>query len=693
MSGSKHCGAITIAILLLFGTLPGCASVERGRYAVSRLQIEGMRQMRAESLRECLLTRERDKFKLRLGAFAPTCNQPPFTSVLPELKLWSWPWSAWPTFNQSVLDQDIATILRWYRARGFYEAAVRDYVVDPPQAGQGNPCTAASCTATVRLIIDEGEPVRVHSLDIAGSAGLPAAVRNALRDSVALAPGARFDEVDYDRAKQSLRDVLRNASYAGARVDGNVEIDRLLKRARVRFELQPGPPYRFGVLRISGNGRLPEAPIRFAAGLAPEERYRPDRVDEMRIEVLALGAFSSIDVQEKLDPARHRVDVTLRVTPRDSAALRLGLGVTSGASLRTETGELESVPEWDVHLFASYERRHIAGTLGSLRLEERPRLIFGEAFPSFTTPALGNVLSLRIHEPGIIEARTDLFAESSWDYGPDSFLGFTRSDVTMRTGARRGFFVRHLLATLAFQQDLFLVGDDADNTTSDGSPTPSSYHYGFLEQNLRLDLRESATQPRSGAYFSLDATEAVRSVLSDWTSVRLIPDARVYLPLPLSSTLALRATLGALLIFEVDSGLDDLSRQLGPSSYRLRGGGANSVRGFLPGQLGAGSQGGVRRWEAMLEWRLQLGASLGAVAFMDVGDVNDGKAFRFDHLNASAGIGFRYFTVLGPLRLDAGFRIIDWQRVGSNDEIEEGANTFPFTDTPGALHLTIGDSF
>jgi hypothetical protein len=49
----------------------------------------------------------------------------------------------------------------------------------------------------------------------------------------------------------------------------------------------------------------------------------------------------------------------------------------------------------------------------------------------------------------------------------------------------------------------------------------------------------------------------------------------------------------------------------------------------------------------------------------------------------------------GParLRLDAGFRIIDWQRADGSRESDQGANMFPFTSTPGALHPTIGHSF
>jgi len=681
-----------LAISLL-GGLSGCASIERGRYGVASLEFAGMQQLRSEPLRDCLLTRERNAVTLRLGASTPRCSEPPFTRADPHVQLWTWGWAAWPTFNRSVFDQDVERIVRWYRARGFYDAEVRELTFEPAAAGQGHPCHAQPCAVHVRVLIREGEPVLVQAVELSGIEALPRALRDSLGDALALRVGARFDEGDYDQGKQALVRVLRDAGFAQARVEGKVEVDVPQRQARVRFDVRPGAAYAFGTLRVTGQGRLPEAPILAAAGVVPGESYRPQRVDEIRVEVLALGAFSAVEVKETPDEPRQRMNLTLEVTPLATDQLRLGLGVTSGASRRSETGDLESIPQWDVHLLGRYERRHLFGTLGALYLEEQPRLIFGDVFPAPSNPHLGNIVTLRVHEPGIIEARTDLFLQSSWDYGPDPFLGFVRSDILLRLGARRGFFAHHVVATLAVQQDMFVVASGPDNVTSDGTPTPSTYYYEFLEQDLRLDLRDQTARPSSGAYFALNSTESVRTFASDWASWRIAPDARCYLPLPLSSVLALRAALGALFIFDANPELDDLSQRLGPSNYRLRGGGANSVRGFLPGELGAGSQGGLRRWESSVEWRLRFGASLSFVGFMDFGDVNDGTSFRFDHLNTTAGFGLRYFTLLGALRFDAGFRILPWQRADGSDGVEEGDSTLPFTHTPGALHLTIGDSF
>jgi translocation and assembly module TamA len=173
----------------------------------------------------------------------------------------------------------------------------------------------------------------------------------------------------------------------------------------------------------------------------------------------------------------------------------------------------------------------------------------------------------------------------------------------------------------------------------------------------------------------------------------LAPEARGYLPLPLDIVFATRFAMGAIFVVKSSGDLDDLSQRLGPTSYRLRGGGANSNRGFLPGQLGAGIQGGLRRWESSAELRLAFGESLGLVGFLDAGDVNDSAYYRFSHLNTSAGFGLRYHTVIGVLRLDVGFRVPAWQRTDSSGGIEDDANNLPWSRTPGAVHFTIGESF
>src|SRR4029453_13887759 len=113
----------------------------------------------------------------------------------------------------------------------------------------------------------------------------------------------------------------------------------------------------------------------------------------------------------------------------------------------------------------------------------------------------------------------------------------------------------------------------------------------------------------------------------------------------------------SLFVLDARPSLDPLSRELGPTNYRLRGGGASSNRGFTAGTLGAGLDGGTRRWETSLELRVPIGQSFVVAGFADFGDVSRGAAFRFNHLDTTLGYGLRYYTVIGAIRLDVGYRI------------------------------------
>jgi outer membrane translocation and assembly module TamA len=75
--------------------------------------------------------------------------------------------------------------------------------------------------------------------------------------------------------------------------------------------------------------------------------------------------------------------------------------------------------------------------------------------------------------------------------------------------------------------------------------------------------------------------------------------------------------------------------------------------------------------------------ALGVALFLDLGDVNDRRRFRFDERNPAAGFGLRYLTPVGTLRADLGFRLGD---------VPEPEPRLLF-GTPGALHVTIGEAF
>jgi outer membrane protein insertion porin family/translocation and assembly module TamA len=101
--------------------------------------------------------------------------------------------------------------------------------------------------------------------------------------------------------------------------------------------------------------------------------------------------------------------------------------------------------------------------------------------------------------------------------------------------------------------------------------------------------------------------------------------------------------------------------------------------------------GGLTLWEASIEMRFPLGflSPLGAVVFLDSSDVRSEVAeFGLDTPHLAPGLGLRYPTPVGPVRLDVGFRVLE--ALGR----EEPQGTPPeLFGAPLTLQLAVGQAF
>lgn len=626
------------------------------------------------------------------------------------------------------------------------------------------------CPVDVAIRVEEGEPVRIASVALLGVDDLEPRLQRALANRVPFAPGDRFDEAVYDGGKEALLARLEAASHARARVQGEVVVDPEARTADVIYRLAPGPRCRFGPIRVVGQGDLPVAPILGAAYLREGDDYDVTALSDAERAIYGLGAFASVRVEPQLDSTEGEViPITIFVEPGRELRYGLGVGLESG---RIDFGDQSStaVPQWDVHLLLRVEHRNLFGGLQSLAVEDRPRLLFRDVFPGIGEgPQLGNELRVRFVQPAFLEPRTSLVFRGEWDVGPPPFGGdFFRHDIDASLGPERKFLGGRLTVAAGIRANAFInldneqatIGadaptlptfptvrvcdaegerdppqvkalesivandDDADQvagaedllgawraTTREGLFRPCDYTAVLLEQRIRLDLRDRPLRTRRGVYLDVGLQEA--GLVGAFDYIRITPDARFYAPLPARMVLAVRFTLGATFVLGARV-RDEVTRRLGPDRFRLRGGGASSVRGYLPGALGDSQLGGTRRWEATVELRVPVTEDFGLVAFADAGDVHGGydledrapqdgrfdnvrftgnPRFRFDHPHVSVGLGLRYYTLVGPLRLDVGVQIPGLQRFSGEPTEAERRSTLPFTDAGGAVHLTIGESF
>jgi len=548
----------------------------------------------------------------------------------------------------------VQRIERWYRARGYYDAEVTQVAFSPSSAGESDrftpedrPCPEGrreqGCEIDIAIQVREGEPTTVQSVTLTGQDSLSRELQERVRETISLRVGMTFDEVAHDATKDAMIEVLRENSYACATVEGDVAINAENHSASVTYRLAPGPRARIGELTISGATNVPVTAIRAAANLERGERYQQSDLVEAQRAVYALGAFSSVTVEPNLSLEACADEVPIHLAVTRGRAVRGGIGGGIQVGVDESFEGQTSTDQWDIHLRALFEHRNFLGGLRQLRIEERPRLIFPNRFPRFVSEEsdgsainVGNQLLFRFRQPAFVEPQTTLSLTVSWDLGPDNYNQNYRHNIESRLELERSFFRGRLSVSGGIHANIVRYLSELDG--SDGSGLPPDYDLLFLQQSLRLDLRDNPRRPRSGFYLGLGVHETGYVLPSSWDYLRFTGDVRFYVPLPFGMVLASRFSVGAMRITSIDvsarsstketcGGLDCAAGEcggtpslsascpqiaqpntrleiedadnppaadlcqfaqlcLGPDEYRLRGGGATSNRGFGAGSLG-----------------------------------------------------------------------------------------------------------
>jgi len=271
---------------------------------------------------------------------------------------------------------------------------------------------------------------------------------------------------------------------------------------------------------------------------------------------------------------------------------------------------------------------------------------------------------------------------------------------------------------------------------------------------MRLDFRDDHDHPHEGFYLANDLQIAGGIFGPGPEDIRVEPEARTYIPLGHKVTFATRAAVGFLFPQNygnvIDTQLNDpitagnrKERVSDIETVLFRGffsGGSTSNRGFpirgvsphgivpflnpatATQQVNFGCNptaankftvnaqecsvpiGGFTLWEFSNEVRFTIKGPLSGATFCDMGDVSphilgQAQAFRLDHLHLSCGVGARYDTPVGPIRLDIGYRIQPLQVLGYANETAaynaDASNGYQpsILGVPLAIALGIGEAY
>ena len=193
--------------------------------------------------------------------------------------------------------------------------------------------------------------------------------------------------------------------------------------------------------------------------------------------------------------------------------------------------------------------------------------------------------------------------------------------------------------------------------------------------SANFDTTDSKLDPTRGVRLNASATGFGAFLGSSLDLVQAKARASAYYSLDADSrfVLAGRVAAGAMGGPELD--------QI-PANWRFYAGGGGSVRGYAYNELGptvfwGAVVGGRSLFEASAEMRIKVTDTIGVVPFFDVGNAFASNFPNFSEpLFAAAGLGLRYYTSVGPIRLDVAFPLE--RRAGNG---------------PVAVYVSIGQSF
>ncbi len=495
-------------------------------------------------------------------------------------------------------------------------------------------------------------------------------------DDVGLPTGAYAIAEDIIKAIDTIPDNLKNNGYPFAAIQEKAfAINPQEKVLYADIDVAPGVKASMGNVWIQGTDKVRISYFRNMRTWDEGTLWKESLVDAYKEVLSQQGIFRNIEVTPILppDPATAPRNGILPALPEEDATTKDGADTEkSSANATLQKGEqvphdlLVTVTDGfprSVGAGVNYDTDRGAGV--QAYWEHRNFFSGGEKFRADLTlwKDLQN-LNLSFRKPGFF-TRNMAFVADAWLRREDT-------DAFMQRAVWLGAGIEYRLGRYWW---LTAKGTLEAGELEDNENPLSSYSMIGLPLQLRFDTTTSPLNAEEGVRILFHLTPYVGTYREDFTL--LIPklEAQVFLPLwEKRLILALRGAVGSL--------LDDNPQDL-PASVRFYAGGAGSVRGYAYQSLGEQDSkenplGGASLVEMNAELRLNITKNIGLVAFLDGGNVYTKAMPEFDkEIQWGAGLGLRYHTPIGPLRLDVALPV----------------NPRPQDSTSPFFYLSIGQSF
>ncbi len=613
----------------------------------------------------------------------------------------------------------LKTVLESY---GYYQSyvgiTIDDLPLDDPTLGEELTARAKGNDARVKVTFSIGPLYHLRKIDTDGE--IPATIT----DVLGLKTGDPAVAADVLAAGERLQTALEDEGYAFAKVDPPIAQEIPAERVLdVSFHVATGAKVQVGEIRVRGLKRMRESFVRQRLLVHQGEPYGASKIERARKDLLALGVFTSVTVQvdQKADSA-GQVPITFRVRERALHAVSLSgaystdLGgssgvtwthrdlsgkadqLTLGASVINLGGTSSTGIGYDLsakYLLPEFGHRDQSLQLAvqaihqSLQAYDQKALLFGATLtrklsPEWTVSAGLTAQVERIGQEGYYykdcpsaDPKSCLPLDTSTT-DPDEMINTPMPGCTHCVAE---WFTHDLLTT-----NYTLLGVPFTivyNSTGQDSPLADATHglRASLSETPTISFGHTAALPAGVSPVAAPAAKNAKFFITQG-SVSYYFDLHNlgWNPDPGRSVLAMRALAG------LAQGAGQYSL---PPDQRFYAGGSGSIRGYRYQSVGPtfpdnNPIGGTAVNAGTIEFRQRIGKNLGFATFVDAGQVSQNVNPLDSTLRLGAGAGARYYTPIGPIRLDFALPI---------NRRRDPMPPHHYTDDAFELYIGLGQAF
>ncbi len=547
-------------------------------------------------------------------------------------------------YSRDALEADMERLTRYYQRQGFLNVDIRQPILDVNEGDQ---------QAKVTFVIVEGTPVVVDTIVLESEPRSDTAsgrdsmsetdsLLQVVRGRLQLSSGVRFRDRLVEQDRRRLTDFFADHGYPYVRSTPRLDVDTSAMTVGITWLVNPGPLSAFGEVTVSGNKNVPTDIILKQLAFKGGQRYQQGLLSRTQDWIYGLGAFRVVTVTATIDSSMSdRVPVHIQVDEAPRLSTEFGVGY----------GREEE--------FRAHNKTRLIGFLGEVRrLELMVRHSALEPYhvdiswtqPAFLTPHTSASISPFIRrqtEPGYTVNRYGGDIEIRHQFNRD--LDASARYVFEQVELDRGSIARAELTTSEFE----------------GFYSKSSVIFGATRDDSR-----PLFSPNSGSRLIATWKLSGLDLGSKYHFTSVLLEARHYYAV-MGVVIASRLKTGAIESFDPS--------EFVPVEDRFFAGGSQSVRGWPRAELGPMSDtrplGGNGLLEMAVELRYPLFWNFSGAVFMDAGNVwREMRQVALGDLRYSPGLGLRYATPIGPVRLDAARPVWD-------------------TESTWQFHISVGEAF